>query len=114
MTYAQQIHYFLSMRPHPTTHTDCHVSTLFRSRDNDQQRSARPRLRSRCYGFGSRRTTLRNLSRDLANRNRNTGTGSEEHTSEVQSHVNLVCRLLLEKNKNNQQILSNIAITDIN
>src|SRR4051794_41702333 len=25
---------------------------------------------------------------------------SEEHTSELQSHVNLVCRLLLEKNKN--------------
>src|SRR5690242_3395470 len=26
---------------------------------------------------------------------------SEEHTSELQSHVNLVCRLLLEKQKNN-------------
>src|SRR5690242_21523477 len=25
--------------------------------------------------------------------------GSEEHTSELQSHVNLVCRLLLEKKK---------------
>src|SRR6476661_11221381 len=25
---------------------------------------------------------------------------SEEHTSELQSHLNLVCRLLLEKNKN--------------
>src|SRR5260370_8609378 len=33
-----------------------------------------------------------------------TGTGcssrSEEHTSELQSHLNLVCRLLLEKKKN--------------
>src|SRR6266480_3235170 len=27
-------------------------------------------------------------------------TGSEEHTSELQSHVNLVCRLLLEKKQN--------------
>src|SRR5690242_21384508 len=27
---------------------------------------------------------------------------SEEHTSELQSHVNLVCRLLLEKNKNDE------------
>src|SRR6266571_668307 len=27
---------------------------------------------------------------------------SEEHTSELQSHVNLVCRLLLEKKKNNR------------
>src|SRR5690242_21384077 len=31
----------------------------------------------------------------LANESR-----SEEHTSELQSHVNLVCRLLLEKKKN--------------
>src|SRR5690242_21750439 len=27
---------------------------------------------------------------------------SEEHTSELQSHVNLVCRLLLEKKKKNE------------
>src|SRR5260370_2833934 len=27
---------------------------------------------------------------------------SEEHTSELQSHLNLVCRLLLEKKKDNQ------------
>src|SRR5438477_7889524 len=27
------------------------------------------------------------------------GSRSEEHTSELQSHVNLVCRLLLEKKK---------------
>src|SRR6266480_506927 len=30
------------------------------------------------------------------------GSRSEEHTSELQSHVNLVCRLLLEKKKKNQ------------
>src|SRR4051812_49999519 len=29
-------------------------------------------------------------------------TRSEEHTSELQSHVNLVCRLLLEKKKRNK------------
>src|SRR5690242_21256867 len=28
---------------------------------------------------------------------------SEEHTSELQSHVNLVCRLLLEKKKKNNK-----------
>src|SRR5690242_21161179 len=28
---------------------------------------------------------------------------SEEHTSELQSHVNLVCRLLLEKKKKKQR-----------
>src|SRR4051812_49554309 len=29
---------------------------------------------------------------------------SEEHTSELQSHVNLVCRLLLEKKKTNGRV----------
>src|SRR5438034_3656796 len=29
--------------------------------------------------------------------------GSEEHTSELQSHSDLVCRLLLEKKKKNQK-----------
>src|SRR5260370_10410383 len=31
---------------------------------------------------------------------------SEEHTSELQSHLNLVCRLLLEKKKSNEQTAS--------
>src|SRR5260370_18240782 len=30
------------------------------------------------------------------------GVRSEEHTSELQSHLNLVCRLLLEKKKKNK------------
>src|SRR5438477_5891182 len=30
---------------------------------------------------------------------------SEEHTSELQSHVNLVCRLLLEKKKKHQNTI---------
>src|SRR5260370_10987789 len=30
---------------------------------------------------------------------------SEEHTSELQSHLNLVCRLLLEKKKNKKTAL---------
>src|SRR5260370_19535585 len=29
---------------------------------------------------------------------------SEEHTSELQSHLNLVCRLLLEKKKHNRLV----------
>src|SRR5580698_155948 len=33
---------------------------------------------------------------------------SEEHTSELQSHVNLVCRLLLEKKKTKMQTLSTL------
>src|SRR5260370_13539261 len=37
-------------------------------------------------------------ARNCALINRNSGR-SEEHTSELQSHLNLVCRLLLEKKK---------------
>src|SRR5260370_17784362 len=29
---------------------------------------------------------------------------SEEHTSELQSHLNIVCRLLLEKKKNHKRL----------
>src|SRR5260370_26633561 len=34
---------------------------------------------------------------------------SEEHTSELQSHLNLVCRLLLEKKKKNSSQQSRLA-----
>src|SRR5450631_1512481 len=33
---------------------------------------------------------------------------SEEHTSELQSHVNLVCRLLLEKKKNRRRAVEKL------
>src|SRR5260370_21718096 len=35
---------------------------------------------------------------------------SEEHTSELQSHLNLVCRLLLEKKKNTSVIHQSIDV----
>src|SRR5260370_21776661 len=38
------------------------------------------------------------------------GTRSEEHTSELQSHLNLVCRLLLEKKK--QTVPTNMTDVD--
>src|SRR2546430_5897463 len=43
-------------------------------------------------------------------RNRSVGR-SEEHTSELQSQSNLVCRLLLEKKKNEQQTHGNYERT---
>src|SRR5476649_2981694 len=39
------------------------------------------------------------------------GRRSEEHTSELQSHSDLVCRLLLEKKKNKQHIPTNTKKT---
>src|SRR5437868_10993239 len=40
-----------------------------------------------------------------------TTTRSEEHTSELQSRFDLVCRLLLEKKKKKQLIYVNISIS---
>src|SRR2546430_10610075 len=52
---------------------------------------ARPRAR-RADGSGRRRGLVRSTFAD-------SGCRSEEHTSELQSQSNLVCRLLLEKKK---------------
>src|SRR5260370_22930688 len=52
---------------------------------------------------------LVNVERQFADRGKGTRYGefhrfrSEEHTSELQSHLNLVCRLLLEKKKSNEE-----------
>src|SRR5258706_3969544 len=62
-------------------------TTLFRSRRERQH--ARPSSLSR------------DDARDAA---RHRGLRSEEHTSELQSLTNLVCRLLLEKKKNTIEI----------
>src|SRR5260370_16596855 len=77
-------------------------TTLFRSqpRKNSFHRSCpwrrlRPRHRAHRRPQSSRRRKYR----------------SEEHTSELQSHLNLVCRLLLEKKKTTNQ--QHIKITTI-
>src|SRR5438034_6459677 len=60
-------------------------TTLFRSRDSHGTRDHRCRGRLRSRRFDRRCGGLR--------------ARSEEHTSELQSHSDLVCRLLLEKKK---------------
>src|SRR5690242_21190929 len=57
-----------------------------------------------------RLTRLSNRSPTIENSTvtRASATRSEEHTSELQSHVNLVCRLLLEKKKNNPNYILHI------
>src|SRR5260370_12294569 len=69
-------------------------TTLFRSR-NAQTRRRRDRGRGRRRGQGRCRRAPQ------AAQARVRGSRSEEHTSELQSHLNLVCRLLLEKKKKN-------------
>src|SRR5260370_15416879 len=46
----------------------------------------------------------RGIASELARRLGDADSRSEEHTSELQSHLNLVCRLLLEKKKRQNQI----------
>src|SRR5260370_41722911 len=53
---------------------------------------ARPRINSESWPLAAAATAI-TLSRLM------TMSRSEEHTSELQSHLNLVCRLLLEKKK---------------
>src|SRR5690242_21508188 len=48
----------------------------------------------------ARKQRLEELLEELHISHIRDGLRSEEHTSELQSHVNLVCRLLLEKKKN--------------
>src|SRR5690242_20973231 len=65
-------------------------TTLFRSQPRDEHS-----LRIH-YSHRMRSESLRGASLGALLR-------SEEHTSELQSHVNLVCRLLLEKKKKNKE-----------
>src|SRR5690242_21618623 len=59
------------------------------------------RNRSHAVTLSPRVDRVRDVERERADR----ACGrSEEHTSELQSHVNLVCRLLLEKKKNLNQL----------
>src|SRR5690242_21472366 len=51
-------------------------------------------------------TFFRNRASILRARLRPNPARSEEHTSELQSHVNLVCRLLLEKKKKKKNKLT--------
>src|SRR3989454_6860634 len=66
-------------------------TTLFRSRDRGRHR---PRYHPGRARRARRRRVVPARPRAAAR--------SEEHTSELQSPCNLVCRLLLEKKKNNQ------------
>src|SRR5260370_5295047 len=76
-------------------------TTLFRSRLDEQRRSAAHLRAGEGWDRGARRTY--SVSNAIASRSRGPAVlstiRSEEHTSELQSHLNLVCRLLLEKKK---------------
>src|SRR2546426_12650019 len=83
--YVTDFFFFLMIRRPPRS-TLFPYTTLFRSQRREQQHRRSemedhgPRRQAELYGHRAER--------------------SEEHTSELQSPCNLVCRLLLEKKKN--------------
>src|SRR5438034_7468628 len=68
-------------------------------------------FRSRCFSMGrvARRGTPIN-SKARAAVDRRPSSRSEEHTSELQSHSDLVCRLLLEKKKLDAGVLEAVIL----
>src|SRR5690242_21526071 len=91
-SFSYFLFFFLLIRRPPRS-TLFPYTTLFRSQPAVQQPvvALLDPVRLRCRGGGRIGVLLRGGSR----------LRSEEHTSELQSHVNLVCRLLLEKKKTN-------------
>src|SRR5260221_5106682 len=85
-------------------------TTLFRSRSTIAPPSWRassqlnnavraPPMWSAPVGDGAKRTLIVRSPYDLMTRPSEGSLRSEEHTSELQSHSDLVCRLLLEQKK---------------
>src|SRR5438067_10491987 len=86
------------MIPRPPRSTLFPYTTLFRSLQSgdppreDLHRLGQPRSRRRARQGGEQRERARRAGGDPLR--------SEEHTSELQSRFDLVCRLLLEKKNN--------------
>src|SRR5438132_10519196 len=92
--------FFVLTIPRPPRSTLFPYTTLFRSRHRSSKRRGQsaPAGLITCAGESAVfRRDKKNLHLVVIN-----GIRSEEHTSELQSHSDLVCRLLLEK-KNKQQ-----------
>src|SRR5687768_18265992 len=86
---------FFLMIPRPPQSTLFPYTTLFRSS------SAPSRSRRAPTSPRSTTTSPRGSRRMIPSTRTTSGSGrSEEHTSELQSRLHLVCRLLLEKKKN--------------
>src|SRR5690242_21200158 len=92
------------MIPPPPRSTLFPYTTLFRSRIR-RESNTRPKHWNSAGPLPTSATCSHRGGRPGVRKSR-----SEEHTSELQSHVNLVCRLLLEKKKTQSK---HTAITNI-
>src|SRR5260370_169198 len=116
MSYTTLLFFFLMIRRPPRS-TLFPYTTLFRSHDlffkasNAGRDTGCERHRGRRHGNLSRHIHARIMKPAmglLVNGEWRDVWRSEEHTSELQSHLNLVCRLLLEKKKKtNTHVLHN-------
>src|SRR2546426_3863938 len=86
-------------------------TTLFRSRSNESRQRAYGHRHTGSHVPGVEWRRLPRI-RDDGHGRRQAGARlrSEEHTSELQSPCNLVCRLLLEKKKKNKTDLTNTLV----
>src|SRR5690242_20958871 len=84
-------------------------TTLFRSRTHGRQRLHSDRQQRFGRIRQGRFFQLRHEHRFKTQKARTVVVRSEEHTSELQSHVNLVCRLLLEKKKSTTRSRPSVA-----
>src|SRR5690348_18210242 len=92
--------FFFLMIRRPPRSTLFPYTTLFRSRNKRPDGTidgTTDRFRTGGLQFGYRQFVIGGLV--YTNDPKNEGGRSEEHTSELQSPVHLVCRLLLEKKK---------------
>src|SRR3989475_8849316 len=89
--------FFFLMIRRPPRSTLFPYTTLFRSHGSDDRRPARGVLPLPQF---HRFLVARDPARRHVDAQPAAGRRSEEHTSELQSQSNLVCRLLLEKKKN--------------
>src|SRR2546422_5911581 len=88
--------FFFLMIRRPPRSTLFPYTTLFRSSAAARRRRGRPSRSPALPPAAARCAVPRARSRRPASR-------SEEHTSELQSRLHLVCRLLLEKKKNTHE-----------
>src|SRR2546427_5726814 len=97
MSFRSTFFFFFLMIRRPPRSTLFPYTTLFRSHRDSRRRGANSRVLQPL--LAPRRNRLPRATR------------SEEHTSELQSQSNLVCRLLLEKKKKTQHPRTAIITT---
>src|SRR2546429_6689442 len=91
--------FFFLMIRRPPRSTLFPYTTLFRSVELVPHRNLVARIEQVLFAHPLRRRDLHRSRQEVLHEDR-----SEEHTSELQSRLHLVCRLLLEKKKNQLRV----------